>query len=190
MIQTYNASKVAGELAEPVISSLFDVTIIPHPSLAALDIALLQEEIKSVSGLDKFEQIPDTVAQQFGPGIQRLFPGMPIDNVIECNIACNLNLRGDDGTNATNLLTLKKMKDLQYNRATGKRGLKKNCIFTTIITRYNKDHSIWYVATLENCLFGANGITGLDEVNIDSSDAAVLSFTIKSDKNHAEYAAI
>jgi hypothetical protein len=81
------------------------------------------------------------------------------------------------------------MKDLQFNRATGKRGLKRNCVWTTIVTRFNKDGGIWYVATLENCMFGEGGITGLDEVNIESDDAAVLSCEIFSDKNYAEYAA-
>lgn len=188
MIQTYNASKVAGEMAEPIMPSLYEITITPQESLLALPIDLLKEEVKSLSGLDAFEKIPELVYQTFGAGTRRHFPGVQVDNVIECNVTCNVNLRGDDGTHATNLLTLKKMKDLQFNRATGKRGMKKNCTFTTIVTRYNKDKSVWYVATLENCLFGSSGITGLDEVNIESDDAATLSFTIVSDKNHAEFA--
>jgi hypothetical protein len=80
------------------------------------------------------------------------------------------------------------MKDLQFNRATGRVGLKKDCAFTAIVTKYNKDHSIWAVATMEHCMFGASGITGLDECNIESDDAAILNFTLSSDKNHIEYA--
>lgn len=189
MIQTYNASKVAGEQAEPIIPSLFDVSIIPPTSLGLLDIDILQQEIKSISGFDAFERVPELIRQTFGPGLQRTFPGIVVDNVIELNVTCNVNLRGDDGTHATNLLTLKRMKDLQYNRASGIRGLKKNCAWTMIVTRYNKDKSIWGVATMENCLFGPNGITGLDEVNIESNEAAVLSFTVISDKNMLELAA-
>jgi hypothetical protein len=189
MIQTYNASKVAGELAEPIIPSLFDVSIIPPTSLGLMDIDILQQEIKSISGFDAFERVPELIAQTFGPGIRRMFPGIVVDNVIELNVTLNVNLRGDDGTNATNLLNLKRMKDLQFNRANGVRGLKKNCIWTMIVTRYNKDKSIWGVATMENCLFGPNGITGLDEVNIESNEAAVLSFTAISDKNMLELAA-
>lgn len=189
MIQTYQASKVAGELAEPIIPSLFEITIIPPASLAALDVQLLKDEVKSVSGLDAFEKVPALISQTFGAGTRRLFPGVQVDNVIEANVSLNVNLRGDDGTHATNLITLKRMKDLQFNRANGNRGLKKNCVWTMIVTRYNKDKSVWYVATLENCLFGEGGITGLDEVNIESDDAAVLSFTVSSDKNSAQYAA-
>lgn len=189
MIRKYNDSKVANENAEPILPSLFEITIIPPASLALADISLLKDEIKSVSGLDAFEKVPALVSQTFGPGTRRLFPGVQVDNVIEANVTCNVNLRGDDGTNATNLLTLKRMKDLQFNRATGRRGLKRDCVWSMIITRFNKDDSIWYVATLENCMFGEGGITGLDEVNIESDDAATLSFTVSSDKNHAEYAA-
>jgi hypothetical protein len=176
-------------MAEPIIPSLFEITIIPPASLAALDVQLLKDEVKSVSGLDAFEKVPALISQTFGAGTRRLFPGVQVDNVIEANVSLNVNLRGDDGTHATNLITLKRMKDLQFNRANGNRGLKKNCVGTMIVTRYNKDKSVWYVATLENCLFGEGGITGLDEVNIESDDAAVLSFTVSSDKNSAQYAA-
>lgn len=189
MIQHYNASKVAGELAEPIIPSLFEVTIIPHASLAALPIDMLQEEIKSVSGFDAFEKVPALISQTFGAGTRRLFPGIQIDNVIELNITCNVNLRGDDGTNATNLLTLKRMKDLQFNRATGKRGTKSDCVWSMIVKRFNKDKSIWGIATMENCMFGEGGITGLDECNIETDEAAVLSFSVSSDKNMLELAA-
>jgi hypothetical protein len=37
-------------------------------------------------------------------------------------------------------------------------------------------------------MFQESGITGLDEVNIESDDAATLNFSIASDKNHAEFA--
>lgn len=189
MIQTYNASKVAGEMAEPIMPSLFEVTIVPPETLGALDVNLLKEEIKSVSGFDAFERVPALVSQTFGAGTRRLFPGIQVDNVVELNVTLNVNLRGDDGTNATNLVTLKRMKDLQFNRATGKRGNKRDCAWTMIVTRYNKDKSIWGVATMENCMFGESGITGLDEVNIESDDAAVLSFSVQSDKNMLELAA-
>lgn len=189
MIQTYNASKVAGEMAEPIIPSLYEITIIPPASLVALDVQLLKEEVKSVSGFDAFERVPALISQTFGAGTRRLFPGVQVDNVVELNITMNVNLRGDDGTNATNLITLKRMKDLQFNRASGRRGLKTEAVWSMIVSRYNKDHSIWGVATMEHCMFGESGITGLDECNIESDDAAVLNFTAISDKNKLELAA-
>lgn len=188
MIKKFTDSTVADELAEPIFPSKFEVTIIPPTSLAALPVELLKQEIKSISGLDKFEAVPDIVYQTFGAGTRRAFAGVQVDNVIESNVTCNLNLRGEDGTDATNLITLKRMKDLQFNRATGERGLKKNHAFQVIINRQSKDDKIWCVITLENCMFGPSGITGLDEVNIESDDVAVLSFTLISDKNKAEYA--
>lgn len=189
MIQTYNASKVAGEMAEPIIPSLYEIAIIPPASLVALDVQLLKEEVKSVSGFDAFERVPALISQTFGAGTRRLFPGVQVDNVVELNITMNVNLRGDDGTNATNLVTLKRMKDLQFNRASGRRGLKTEAVWSMIVSRYNKDHSIWGVATMEHCMFGESGITGLDECNIESDDAAVLNFTAISDKNKLELAA-
>lgn len=189
MIQTYNASKVAGEMAEPIIPSLYEITIIPPASLVALDVQLLKEEVKSVSGFDAFERVPALISQTFGAGTRRLFPGVQVDNVVELNITMNVNLRGDDGTNATNLVTLKRMKDLQFNRASGRRGLKTEAVWSMIVSRYNKDQSIWGVATMEHCMFGESGITGLDECNIESDDAAVLNFTAISDKNKLELAA-
>lgn len=187
-IKTYNSSKVANEMAEPVMPSLFDVKIFPNPILAALPIELLQEEIKSVGGFDAFERIPATVQQTFGTGKHRHYTGVQVDNMIELSITANLNLRGDDGTNATNYLTLKKMKDLQFNRGTGNIGLTKDAVFKMVVTQHTKNDKIWRVATMEHCLFGENGITGLDEVNIESDEPAVLSWTVKSDKNYLETA--
>lgn len=189
MIKHFNASKVANELAEPIIPSLFEATIIPHPSLAALPVDLLREEIKSVGGFDAFEKVPPPIQQVFGAGTRRLFPGVQIDNVIELNVTLNVNLRGEDGTEATTLITLKRMKDLQFNRANGNRGLKKDCVWQFIVTKYTKDDKIYCVATMQNCLFGESGVTGLDEVNIETDEAAVLNFTVQSDKNTIEWAA-
>lgn len=188
MIKHFNASKVANELSEPIVPSLFELTVIPHPSLMALPVNFLKEEVKSVSGFDAFEKIPAPIQQVFGAGTRRLFPGIQIDNVIELNITINVNLRGDDGIHATNLLILKKMKDLQFNRSTGNRGLKKDCVWQMIVAQHTKDDKVWRVATMQNCMFGESGITGLDEVNIESDDAAVLSFTVMSDKNKLEIA--
>lgn len=188
MIRTYNSSQVAGELAEPIMNSLFDVKIFPPASLGALPIELLQQDIKSISGFDAFEKIPATVQQTFGAGMHRHYTGVQVDNMIEMSISANVNLRGDDGTNATNLLTIKKMKDLAYNRATGQRGLTRDCVFKMVVTRHTKDGKIWQVATMEHCLFGDSGVTGLDEVNIESDDPVTLSFSVKSDKNYLETA--
>lgn len=188
MIQTYNASKVANELAEPIIPSLFKIRITPPDSLLALPVDILSEEIKSISGFDAFEKVPDLIYQTFGPGTRRQFPGVTVDNVVELSVTCNVNLRGDSGTHATNLLTLKKIKDLAYNRATGKRGTKAEACFTVTVSRFNKDWQVWNVYTMENCLFGASGITGLDECNIESDEAVTLSFTLISDKNKSELA--
>lgn len=190
MIKKFTDSIVANENAEPIFASLFELTIIPHISLGALPIEILKQEIKSLSGFDKFEVVPDTVYQTFGAGTRRAFAGVQVDNVVELNVSANLNLRGEDGTNATNLITLKRMKDLQFNRATGQRGLKKDHVFQVIVNRTTKDDKIWCVLTMQNCIFGASGVTGLDEVNIESDDIASLSFTLISDKNKAEYSAI
>lgn len=188
MIKHFNSSKVANEMAEPLIPSQFEITIIPNPALIAMPLDILKEDVKSVGGFDQFERIPAPVRQQFGPGIGRLFPGVQVDNVIELNLTFNVNLRGDSGTEATTLLALKRMKDLQFNRATGQRGLKKDCVWQLIVTQFTKDDAIWRVATMNNCMFGEAGITGLDEVNIESDEPVVLSFSVMSDKNMLQYA--
>jgi hypothetical protein len=186
MIKKFTDSTVALENAEPIFSSLFELVIIPHISLATLPIEILKDDVKSLSGFDKFEAVPDTVYQTFGAGTRRAFAGIQVDNVIELNVTVNLNLRGEDGIDATNFITLKKMKDLQFNRATGVRGLKVNSAFQVIVSRTTKDDKIWCVLTMQNCIFGPSGVTGLDEVNIESDDIATLSFTLISDKNKAE----
>lgn len=189
MVKKFTDSTVANELSEPIFPSLFEITFIPHVSLAAAPVEILKQEVKSVSGFDGFEKVPDTVYQTFANGTRRAFAGVIVDNVIELNVTINVNLRGEDGVEATNLVTLKRMKDLQFNRATGQRGIKKNHVFQVIVNRLTKDDKIWCILTMQNCIFGPAGITGLDEVNIESDDIATLSFTLVSDKNKAEYAA-
>jgi hypothetical protein len=188
MNRTFQSSKVANDLDEVIIGSLFEVTIIPHPSLSALPITLLKEQIKTLDGFDKFEAIPEPVYQTFGPGIRRAFPGVRVDNVIELNATFNVNLGGENGNEATTLLVLKKMKDRQFNRATGARGIKRDCVFTVIVRQFNKNNEIWRIATMENCLFGASGVTGIDGVNIEDDEPATLSCGFVSDKNKIEFA--
>lgn len=185
---TYENNRTANELAEPIQASLFQLNIFPNASVVGVDIELLEEEVKSVSGLDAFERVPALVEQKTAGGVTRTGTGVVVDNKVEVNVTLNVNLRGQDGTHATNLITLKRMKDKQFNRATGERGLKKDAVFKMVINQHTKDHKIWRIITLENCLFGDGGITGLDEVNIESDDAAVLSFTVISDKNSVQYA--
>lgn len=184
----YENNRTANELAEPIQASLFQATIFPNASVVGVDIELLQEEIKSISGLDAFEKVPVLVEQKTAGGVTRTATGVVVDNKVEATFNVNVNLRGEDGTHATNLITLKRMKDKQFNRATGERGLKKDCAFKVVINQHTKDDKIWRIITLENCMFGEGGITGLDEVNIETDDAAVLSFTVISDKNSVQYA--
>jgi hypothetical protein len=188
MIKTFNSSKVALDLDEPIVPSLFEIQIIPNASVSTLPVSILKEQIISVDGFDAFERIPEPVYQTFGPGIRRAFPGVRVDNVVELNISFNVNLGGKDGNEATTLLVLKKMKDKQYNRSTGERGLKKDCNWTMIVRQFNKNNVYWRIATMENCLFGASGITGLDGVNIEDDEPAKLSMSAVSDKNKLEFA--
>lgn len=188
MLDTFNDSKVANELSEPIVGSLFQVQIIPNPSvgLSSFVVEFTEQQIKTVSGFDAFERVPELIEQNYGQGAKGLYPGIILDQVIDLSFSANVNLRGDDGTNATTLIVLKKMKDKQYNRATGSRGLARDCVFTVIVRRITKDKKVWYTATCENCLFTADGVTGLDEVNIDSNEAADISFSIRSTKNKAQ----
>lgn len=189
MIDKYQDSKVANELAEPIISSQFRIQIIPNPKTVGLDsltIDILQEQIKKISGFDAFEKVPETIEQTIGPGTKAHFPGVVIDQTIEMSAEFNVNLRGDDGTDATTFVALKRMKDKQYDRSTGVRGLLKDCAFTVIVYRLTKDGKVWWTATMENCLFQAQGIAGLDEVNLESNDAAVLQVAWKSPKSKVE----
>lgn len=189
MLDTYEDSQVANELAEPVVNSLFEIQIIPNPSVSlGVNVEFLQEQIKTVAGLDGFERMPELTEQMVGGGASGLFPGIVVNQVIDLAFTANVNLRGDEGTEATSMITLKRMKDKQYNRATGARGLAKDCVFTVVIRRLTKDKKIWYVATCENCLFTADGITGLDGLDISANEAVELGFNLRSTKNKIQYA--
>lgn len=188
MINRFVDSIVANELAEPVIPSLFEIQIIPNPAtgITDFDISVAREQIKTLSGFDAFERAPALIEQSIGAGVKALFPGIQVDQTVEMSCTANLNLRGSDGTEATTLLVLKKMKDMQFNRATGTRALKKDCVFTVIVRRLTKDQKVWWKAEMTNCLFTDSGITGLDGLDLDSDEVSMLNFTWKSDKNYVQ----
>lgn len=188
MITKFSDSQVANELAEPVIPSLYSFQFIPNPATGLTDVSvsIANEQVKSISGLDAFERAPALIEQNLGGGTMALFPGVQVDTTVDIALTANLNLRGSEGLEATTLLVLKKMKDMQYNRATGTRGLKKDCVFTVIIRRLTKDRRTWWKAEMRNCLFTDAGITGLDNLDLDSDDAAILNFNWRSDDNFAQ----
>lgn len=185
MVTKFTDSTVANELAEPVIPSLFEIQFIPNPATGLVDnaVTIARSQILSISGMDAFERSPALIEQQLGGGAKALFPGVQVDQTVEMGVTCNLNLRGASGTEATTLLVLKKMKDQQYNRATGARGTKRDSCFTVIIRRLTKDRLVWWKAEMKNCLFTDAGITGLDSLDLNSDEAAILNFSWISDNN-------
>jgi hypothetical protein len=188
MITKFSDSTVANELAEPVIPSLYEIQFIPNAAtgLTGVSVDIAREQIKSVSGMDAFERVPALIEQSLGGGAKALFPGVQVDTTVELGVTANLNLRGSAGTEATTLLVLKRMKDKQFNRATGTRGLAKDCVFTVIVRRLTKDRLVWWKAEMKNCLFTDAGITGLDNLDIESDEAAILNFSWRSSDNYAQ----
>ena len=117
----YTNSTAAVNKWEPVYTSLFEVTIIPPPSISGGPILL--EHVNKITGLDTELGEEETV-QKFKFAKRSFLQAVPTDTVVTLGISFSLNLNDNLQNYVYN--TLRDWKRLGYNPLTGEQGLKKD----------------------------------------------------------------
>jgi hypothetical protein len=183
---------------DPVHNSIFEVTFTAPPKLAgsnetngddtinglfnSQNIAILREQVISVSGLDALQKIAAAGQQKF-LGVDVSFLNPTLDSTTaEFTIVFNLNLnpKADKNYDALVLRLFKEWGKLSYNIATGHRALKKDYTCDTLtIAQANRDGIVWRQITFRDVFI--TGMSGLDSLDYSSSEAVTLSVTFRAD---------
>jgi hypothetical protein len=172
----FKNSKAATSKWEPVYKNLFEVTILPPPSVTGG--SLLLEHVNSITGLTT-ELGQEVTEQTFKTAKRSFLSSVPVNTVVDLVVNFSLNL--NDNNEMYVYKTLRDWKRLGYNPLTGEMGLKKDYTQDTkiIVTQYNRKGDIFWQRTFNDVFIVGN----LPEFTLDysSADVETLEVTFRSD---------
>lgn len=175
-------AEASNKYYDPMHASIFEVTFsVPNAiqkDINAKDIAILAEQVVSVSGLDALQKTAAAGEQKFF-GASSSFLNPTLDNTYaEITVEFNLNIR--NATDAYVLRIFKEWAKLGYDLSNGQRRLMKDYVapFMTI-KEANRDGTVWRTVKFEKVM--VTGITGLDALNYTDNEARKLSVVFRSD---------
>lgn len=176
-------SKAGINKMEPLYKSLFEVTFtIPAPLQAEFgaDIAILTEQVQSISGLDIAEKGVDSSVTQKFMGTTRSYLQSKLDDTsFDITVKLALNLR--NGTDNFVYKLLKAWKNLGYNLETGETALKTDyCADFLKIQVGNRAGDIYREIIMKD-VFLSGGISGLNEYSYEGNDLQEVEVHFRSD---------
>jgi hypothetical protein len=135
----YKNSTASMNNFEPLYKSMFEVQIVPPPSVG--DFKLVLENVKKVS-MEEMYKLPETVQQKYKFATRTYSGGSFEKTSFEITISFEVNL--NDNNSAYVFKALRKWTDLIYDPLTGRMGLKKDYVGgPMIISFFNKNFDIY-----------------------------------------------
>lgn len=167
---------------DPVHSDIFEVRFtVPEPlrNTYGKDELLLSEHVLKITGLDALNRAPGTGTQKF-MGTDRSYINPKLDNTrAEIGITFSLNLRDDTDNYIYKLM--RAWAALGYDINTGARSLKRDyCADWMEVSIANRAGDIYQDVIFKDVMM-ADSVTGLDEYNYDTAEAAQLETKFVSD---------
>lgn len=176
-------SEVGINKMEPLYKSLYEVTFtLPKPldEKFGTDIALITEQVKTISGLTVASKGVETATQKF-MGTTRTFLNSKIDDTsFEIEIHLNLNLR--NGTDNFVYKLFKAWKDLGYNLETGETALKTDYCADWLKCQVGNRRGDVYREIIMKDVFLFGGLEGMDDYDYESNELQELAIKFKSDR--------
>lgn len=175
----YLNNKASTKKYEPMYQNLFEVTVIPPPTVSGGEILI--EHVNSISGLNQ-DKGSDIIEQQYKWATRSYASGIPTSTVVDLTVNFSLNLN-----DANELYVYKTIKDwwkLAWNPLTGEQGLKKEYAGTIIVTNFNRKGDIFWQRTFHDCIPSGD----LPELPADysSGDAVTLDGVVWRSDWHEE----
>ena len=170
----YNNSQASTNKYEPFYGSLFEVNIIPPPSISGGQILL--EHVNSIGGLVS-EPGQVAVEQKYKQATRSYASTTPDTTTVDLTVDFSLNL--NDGNELYVYKTLRDWKRLGWNPLTGEQGLKKDYVGTLVVTNYNRAGDIFW----ERTFYEAFITGGLPELALgyETGDPLTLSVAWRAD---------
>lgn len=169
------------DLADPMHASIFEVIFsVPGKISSGLsdEVAILTEQVTTVSGLDALQKTPAAGQQKFlGVDVSYLNP--TLDNTYaEITVELNLNLR--KVTDAYVFRVFRAWQKLNYDLSSGERVLMKDYVADFLkIKEANRDGTVWRNVEFQKVML--TSITGLDALDYTNNEARKLTVVFRSD---------
>ena len=166
---------------DPVHKSIFEVAFsIPTPiqSLFQSDMAILQQQVYSVQGLDALQKTTAAGTQRFyGVDVSYLNPTLD-STYADITVTFNLNLR--DVTDNFVLKVFLAWERLSYDLSDGTRTIKQQYISDNMrIAQANRNGQVWRSFIFHHIML--TSVTGMDDLDYSASDAVTLQTTFRAD---------
>lgn len=167
-------SAVAQNVEEAVFNSLYEMQIFPPDGIPYVD--KLVDEIASISGLDKLDELPE-IKTQLSRGHTRVFTAPLLDSThLELEMKVNINAQGRNADQIVIYEMFKQWARRQRDERTGAMGLKIDCVGSGQLAQHNKAGFVWRRIRLDRILI--ESITGFDEVALENNDPIQLTVKI------------
>lgn len=166
---------------DPMHGSIFEVAFSVPSAIASTvqkDVAILTQQVTTVSGLDALQKTTAAGQQKFlGVDVSYLNP--TLDNTYaDITIELNLNLR--NVTDAYVFRVFKEWQKINYDLKTGTRYLMKDYIAPFLaIKEANRDGTVWREVNFQKVMM--TSVTGLDGLDYTNNEARKLSVVFRSD---------
>ena len=166
---------------DPMHGSIFEVAFSVPAAIQAKvqkDVAILSEQVTTVSGLDALQKTTAAGQQKFlGVDVSYLNP--TLDNTYaEITVELNLNLR--NVTDAYVFRVFKEWQKVNYDLATGERVLMKDYIAPFLsIKEANRDGTVWRAVKFAKVMM--TSVSGLDALDYTNNEARKLSVVFRTD---------
>lgn len=167
-------SAVAQGVQEAVFTSLYEMQLFPPDGIPFVD--SLVDEIVSITGLDKLDELP-AIKTQLSRGHTRVFTAPLLESThLELEMKVNLNASGRNADQLVIYEMFKQWARRQRDERTGAMGIKIDCIGSGQLAQFNKKGDIWRRIRLDRILI--ESITGFDEVALENNDPVQLTVKI------------
>jgi hypothetical protein len=143
----YTNSKASTKWYEPYHANLFEVNILPPPTVSGGSILL--EHVTKIAGLNQ-DKGGAPVEQKYKFATRSYAAPIPESTTVDLTISFTLNLN-----DANELYVYKTLRDwwrIAFNPLTGEQGLKKDYRGTIVVTNYNRKGDIFWQRTFNDCI--------------------------------------
>jgi hypothetical protein len=163
-------SAVAQNTAEAVFTNLYEMQLFPPDGIPYID--HLVDEIVSISGLDKIDELPEIKTQK-SRGHTRIFSAPMLgDTQLTLDMSINLNAHGKNADQIVIYEMFKQWGRRQRDERTGAMGLKPDCVGSGQLAQFNKGGFVWRRIKLTKALLAS--VTGFDEAALANGDPVML----------------
>lgn len=167
-------SAVAQGVQEAVFNNLYEMQLFPPDGIPYVD--YLVDEITSITGLDKVDELPQ-IKKQTARGHTRVFSAPMLETThLELEMKVNINAQGRNADQIVIYEMFKQWARRQRDERTGAMGIKFDSVGSGQLTQFNKKGYVWRRLRLDRILI--ESITGFDDVSLENSEPIQLTVKI------------